>query len=324
MVQESFCKAVLTTAPLFHLNAMHSEALADRLKHGFPESSVRMTVHYTNWSFDLLGDREKLQVILSSPNDEKEQAVAKGFETEKRLMHLCDRIIAIARHSYEDIVSLYQVPQENVTLIPHGLADAYQPLSEEERNKRRKKYGFSPDDQLLVFAGRIDPVKGVEYLAQAFASLSEQYPKLRLIIAGDGNFQTVFTALNPVWSKVTCTGFVDKSTLYELFSISDIGILPSLHEEFGFVALEMMMMKLPLIVGNTTGLAELVKDGESGILVSLKDGHYSANAQMLRSVIETALSDPNKLLGFADKGRSYFLQHYTLENFKENMLIFYR
>ena len=311
-------------APLFHLNAMQSEALADRLKHDFPGSSVRMTVHYTNWSFDLLGDREKLKAILDSPKDEKEQAIAKGFETEKRLMHLCDRIIAIARHSYEDIISLYQVPQEKVTLIPHGLADAYQPLSEEERNERCKKYGFFPDDQLLVFAGRIDPVKGVEYLTRAFASLTEQYPKLRLIIAGDGNFQTVFTALNPVWSKVTCTGFVDRPTLYELFSISDIGILPSLHEEFGFVALEMMMMKLPLIVGNTTGLAELVKDGESGILVPLKDGCYSENVQVLRSAIETALNDPIRLLRFADKGRFYFLQHYTLEKFKENMLIFYR
>ena len=219
---------------------------------------------------------------------------------------------------------MYQVPQEKVTLIPHGLADTYQPLSEEERNERRKKYGFSPDDQLLVFAGRIDPVKGVEYLAQAFASLTEQYQKLRLIIAGDGNFQTVFTALNPIWSKVTCTGFVDKSTLYELFSISNIGILPSLHEEFGFVALEMMMMKLPLIVGNTTGLAELIKDRESGILIPLKDGYHSENVQVLRSAIKTALNDPIRLLRFADKGKFYFLQYYTLENFKENMLTFYR
>ena len=310
-------------APLFHLNAMHSEALADRLKHGFPESSVRMTVHYTNWSFDLLGDREKLQVILSSPNDEKEQAVAKGFETEKRLMHLCDRIIAIARHSYEDIVSLYQIPQEKVTLIPHGLADAYQSLLEEERNERRKKYGFSPDDQLLVFAGRIDPVKGVEYLAQAFASLSEQYPKLRLIIAGDGNFQTVFTALNPVWSKVTCTGFVDKSTLYELFSISDIGILPSLHEEFGFVALEMMMMKLPLIVGNTTGLAELISQKENGLVVHLKNSKDNNNPNEICEAVQTLLNDKLLRLRYAEAARKKFLACYTVDLFRKRMLDFY-
>lgn len=310
-------------APLFHLNAMQSEALADRLKHDFPGSSVRMTVHYTNWSFDLLGDREKLKAILDSPKDEKEQAIAKGFETEKRLMHLCDRIIAIARHSYEDIISLYQVPQEKVTLIPHGLADAYQPLSEKERNERRKKYGVSPNDQLLVFAGRIDPVKGVEYLARAFASLSEQYPKLRLIIAGDGNFQTVFTALNPVWSKVTCTGFVDKPTLYELFSISDIGILPSLHEEFGFVALEMMMMKLPLIVGNTTGLAELVSQKENGLVINLKNSKDNNNLKEIREAIQSLLDNKPLCLHYAGAAREKFLTCYIADLFRKRMLDFY-
>lgn len=310
-------------APLFHLNAMQSEALADRLKHDFPGSSVRMTVHYTNWSFDLLGDREKLKAILDSPKDEKEQAIAKGFEAEKRLMHLCNRIIAIARHSYEDIISLYQVPQEKVTLIPHGLADAYRPLSDEERNERRKKYGFSPDDQLLVFAGRIDPVKGVEYLARAFASLSEQNPKLRLIIAGDGNFQTVFTALNPVWSKVTCTGFVDKPTLYELFSISNIGILPSLHEEFGFVALEMMMMKLPLIVGNTTGLAELVSQKENGLVINLKNSKDNNNLKEIREAIQSLLDNKPLCLRYAGAAREKFLTCYIADLFRKRMLDFY-
>ena len=54
-----------------------------------------------------------------------------------------------------------------------------------------------------------------------------------------------------------------------MLSIGDIGVSPSLHEEFGFVALEMMMMKLPLIAGKTTGLSELVKNEKSGLLVPI-------------------------------------------------------
>lgn len=309
--------------PVFHLNSMQSEILAVQLKHYLPKSQMILTVHYTNWSLNLLGDRKKLKKILISPKGKESLAIAKGFETEKRLMHLCDRIIAIARHSYEDIISLYQVPQEKVTLIPHGLADTYQPLSEEERNERRKKYGFSPDDQLLVFAGRIDPVKGVEYLAQAFASLTEQYQKLRLIIAGDGNFQTVFTALNPIWSKVTCTGFVDKSTLYELFSISNIGILPSLHEEFGFVALEMMMMKLPLIVGNTTGLAELISQKENGLVVNMKNSKDNNNLKEIYGAIRLLLDNKPLRLYYAEAARDKFFTCYTMDLFRKRMLDFY-
>lgn len=309
---------------IFHLNTMQLETFASLIKYYFNKSLIILTVHYTNWSFDLLGNREKLQVILASPKDEKEQAVAKGFEIEKRLMHLCDRIIAIARHSYEDIVSLYQVPQEKVTLIPHGLTDAYQPLSDKERNERRKKYGFSSDDQLLIFAGRIDPVKGVEYLTQAFSSLAEQYPKLRLVIAGDGDFQMVFTALNPVWSKVTCTGFVDKSTLYELFSISDIGILPSLHEEFGFVALEMMMMKLPLIVGNTTGLFELVANNQCGISVNWIQENKEYYVQSLVKAISLLIEDRVMHESYAKRARAIFLDKYSLSLFQQRMFNLYK
>ena len=309
---------------VFHLNVMQCEAFANQLKIHFPQMLLILTVHYTSWGFDLLGDRKRLQEVITFPDLENNRIIFKNLETEKRLMHLCDRIIAIARHSYEDIISLYQVPQEKVTLIPHGLAEASQPLSEEERNERRKKYGFFPDDQLLVFAGRIDPVKGVEYLVRAFASLTEQYPELRLIIAGDGNFQTVFTALNPVWSKVTCTGFVDKSTLYELFSISDIGILPSLHEEFGFVALEMMMMKLPLIVGNTTGLAELVKDGESGILVPTQNKNKEFIMDSLQEAIHNLLINDAIRVQFAQRGRERFMQKHELTIFQQRMQQFYQ
>lgn len=309
--------------PVFHLNAMQSEALADQLKYYFPKSQIILTVHYTNWSLDLLGDREKLKEIIASPKDEKNLAIIKGFETEKRLMLLSDQIIAIAQHSYDDIINLYQISKEKVTLITHGLMDAYQPLTEREKNDRRKKYGFSTDDQLLIFAGRIDPVKGVEYLVEAFILLIKRYSKLRLIIAGDGNFNTIFTLLQPVWSKVTCTGFIDKPTLYELVSISDIGILPSLHEEFGFVALEMMMMKLPLIVSNTTGLSELISQKENGLVVSLENKKENNNPNEICEAIQSLLDNKPLRLCYAEAAREKFLSCYTVDLFQKQMLDFY-
>lgn len=309
---------------IFHLNSMQCEILATELKKYFPKIPLFLTVHYTNWSFDLLGDREKIEIIANASERQKYELIHQRFKSEKRLMQRCDHVIGIAQHSYNDIINLYRISKEKVSLIPHGLRDAYRLLSKKEKNQIRNKYGFFSDEKILLFAGRIDPIKGVEYLVEAFSLLTKKHPKLRLIIAGDGNLNSIFPKLNPNWSKVIYTGFIDKAILYELFSISDIGILPSLHEEFGYVALEMMMMKLPLIVGNTTGLAELVKDKESGILVPLKNEHNSENVQMLQSAIEMALSNPSRLLQFAEKGRSYFLQHYTLSKFRNNMLMLYK
>ncbi len=309
--------------PIFHLNAMQSKMLAVQLKYYLPKSQIILTVHYTNWSFDLLGNKEKLKMILAFPKDKKNLAITQKFESEKQLMSLCDQIIAIAQHSYEDITNLYNIPKEKVILIPHGLTDDYQPISNEERNKRRNKYGFSIDDQLLIFAGRIDPVKGVKYLAQAFTSLTEHYPKLRLIIAGEGDFQSISTALNPRWSKVVCTGFVNKPSLYELFSISDIGILPSLHEEFGFVALEMMMMKLPLIVSNTTGLAELISQKDNGLVVNLRRNKNKNILIEICEAIQSLLENKPLRLRYAEAARKKYLAYYTVDLFRKRMLDFY-
>ena len=263
-----------------------------------------------------------LNTALEFPNKAENETLVKNFNREKLLMNLCDRIIAIAHHSYDDIINLYQIPKEKTILIPHGLADTYRPLSEEERMERRKKYGISTDDRLLIFAGRISQVKGIEYLAETFSIMEKQDPKLRLIIAGDGSFEQIFPLLKPAWSKVIFTGFVDKPTLYELFSISDIGILPSLHEEFGFVALEMMMMKLPLIVGNTTGLAELVKDGESGVLVSTQNKELIMDS--LQEAIHNLLINETIRMQFAQEGREHFIQKYELTIFQQRMQQFYQ
>ena len=309
---------------IFHLNSMQDEILANLLKEYFPESQVILTVHYTDWSFNLSGNREKLYAILKHPKNDMEKKIAESFYEEQRLMVTVDEIIAIARHSYNDILNLYQISKKKVSLIPHGLADEYRPIHDIERTELRRKYGFSPNDQILMFAGRIDMVKGSHFLCEAFIPLSEKYPNLRLIIAGDGNLEYLLTLQKPVWSKINCTGYVDKKTLYELYAISDIGVLPSLHEEFGLVALEMMMMKLPLIVGQTTGLSELVVHEETGLQAFSQKGDKERSISSLQTAITELLNDTDKRLRLAEQGRKRYLQHYSVERYAESMKIIYK
>lgn len=308
---------------IFHLNSMQDEILAGLLKEYFPKSPIFLTVHYTDWSFKLLGNRERLYNLLEHPEDELQKKMVESFYAEKRLMETVDHVVAIARHSYNDILNLYQIPERKVCLIPHGLADKYRPMTDIERAELRRKYGFSPDDQLLMFAGRIDIVKGSHFLCEAFIRLSEKYPNLRLIIAGDGNLEYLLTLQKPVWSKITCTGYVDKETLYELYAISDIGVLPSFHEEFGLVALEMMMMKLPLIVGQTTGLSELVVHEVTGLHAFAQKGDREKSVSSLRTAIMELLNDTDKCIRLANQGRKRYLQQYTVERYAENMKTIY-
>ena len=105
-------------------------------------------------------------------------------------------------------------------------------------------------------------VKGINELIKAFKETRKVYPNIRLIIAGSGGFTTCMEIASPDWKHITFIGFIPKKQLYELYVIADIGVVPSIHEEFGYVAAEMMLNKLPIVVNNTTGLREITDNGK--------------------------------------------------------------
>ena len=308
---------------LFHMNYVQMASLADCLKAMCPHSQAILTVHYTDWSFALLGNHARLQEILDTPlQDDNSQSVVESIENWRKDLKHFDRIIAIAKHSYQDLMDIYQVPEEKLTCIPHGLEDKYPGLSQVERNQLRQKFGFTATDKILIFAGKLDTVKGVSLLIKAFRVLKRQYSELRLIIAGDGNYKEVLENCQPEWAYITFTGFVDKPTLYELYAISDIGVLPSLHEEFGFVALEMMMMKVSLIVGKTSGLSELVVPNKTGLLVKWEE-EESKNINHLAEAIVQFIENPKRSQEYARWGRERYWCKYNIDLLKERMLEYY-
>lgn len=307
---------------IFHLNYMLEFELSQILKTYYPLSKIFLTVHYTEWSFSLLGDRNKLYEILSEPNNENNQFICQTIQDEKSLLNICDKIIAIAEHSYNDLLHIYEVPKNKLSLISHGIKDYFKALTQKEIKQLRQKYGFQENEQILLFAGRLDPVKGVDILIDVLKQLVPEYPSLRLIVVGDGAYNLLLKKGEPYWSKITFTGFINKDILYELFSIVDIGILPSLHEEFGYVALEMMMMGLPLIVGKTTGLSELVVNESTGLTVSLRENEEIRLSNLINA-IKQLLEKPNLRKVLAQNGRERYLKNYHFDLFVNNMNHFY-
>lgn len=300
---------------IFQLNYMETEKLAKALKVKFPYSRIVMTVHYTNWCFTLSGDKDRLREILNQPENKENEQLLKSIRSEKLLLDACDRVIGISKHSYDNLLNIYKIPEHKLVLIPHALKDSKFRQTKIDKKELRRKYGFKEKELLLIFAGRLDVDKGVEVLAESFIELQKRYSQLRLIVAGEGNYNVLFPKLTFGWSKVVFTGFVDKNILYELFSIADIGVLPSFYEEFGYVALEMMMMELPLVVSRTSGLSELVIDGVSGITVTLNKKENDENCIALQTAIKELLDNPSLRKQYAKNGRLHFLQNYNFEMF---------
>lgn len=280
-------------------------------------AKILFTLHYTEWSFELLGDRERMEHILANPNGQWEESVIKTFESEKKFMtDCCDRIIAIARHSYDMLKELYGIPEEKLAYIPNGLKDELVEYNQEQRIQLRKKYGFEEEERLIIFAGRLNPVKGILELIEAFGQVRAIYPNVKLIIAGSGMLERCLESANPFWSHVVFTGFISKEQLFELYAIAEFGIVPSIHEEFGYVATEMMMNKLPVLVHKTTGLCEIVMDGKYGATFEFGKEKRIEN---LKEALVAMLSKEDLRCNIAN-GRERILENYSLHKFCKRIM----
>lgn len=286
-------------------------------------ATIILTVHYMGWSFDLLGDKEKLQQIrMIGARNDAEKRISQRFEKERAMMNLCDAIIAIAKHSYETLNSLYGIPKERLVLIPNALSNNRHEIRRNSKSKLRKSYGINDDEKIILFAGRLDKVKGVDELIEAFKLLQPTSPNTRLIMAGDGGFKSLFERINPYWGKVIFTGFISKEQLYELYSISDLGVVPSLHEEFGYVALEMIQNGLQTLVNNSTGLREIADNyPHMASTVDLSNKLFGEKVVILKDAIEKILDRQRNSSSYDTTNRH---NDYDFDSFRKKIELLYR
>lgn len=300
-----------------HFNFAMYPLMAERLRTTLCAKAV-FTLHFTSWSFDLSGDKERLLTILKKQNNDREKHVYKTFMDEKEFMlNNCDCVIAIAQHSFDMIRDVYGIPEGKLSLIPNGRTFTKITRDRQQGLALRRKYGFKEQELIMVFCGRLDSIKGIVYLMDAFRVLSCKEKKLRMVVIGEGNFKSCLKFADGLWNKITFTGFMEKDRIMDFYEMADFGVVPSIHEEFGYVALEMMMAGLPIIANNTTGLAELTENGKYGLLYNHEralegDGFLSTCEKVLTGQLTIPKADTNVLE-----------EKYSIETFSRNILNLY-
>jgi D-inositol-3-phosphate glycosyltransferase len=230
---------------------------------------------------------------------EEEREGSYRIDGEKRVIANADRIIAATQAEQTQLQFLYKADRRKITIIPPGVDTShFYPIPMDEA---RQYIGADADKKLVLFVGRIEPLKGLETLIRAIAwhrTFSPGQVTLA-IIGGDPDVSpqemTAEMARIQQLCDDLCMGrmvvFLGKraqDTLPYYYSAADVLVMPSHYESFGMVALEAMACGTPVIASQVGGLAFLIKDGETGFHVPDQDPKALCEKLMI------LLSDPQQ------------------------------
>lgn len=216
---------------------------------------------------------------------EEEKASPVREAAERRLLDSADCVVAATQAELAQFQWLYKVDTSNVVVIPPGVDVArFYPIPSEEA---KEFIGMPTDERMLLYVGRIEPLKGIDTLIQAGALLKRrgvlgEACQCLAVIGGDPSdppekltqeMDHLMALADGLGLKdfVTFLGRQDQDDLPYYYSAADAVVVPSHYESFGLVALEAMACGRTVVASETGGLAFLVHDGENGFHVPAGD-----------------------------------------------------
>ena len=195
----------------------------------------------------------------------------KRYEVEKDSMSKVDSIIVSTKSELEDIRKLYGILDEKIKVIPPGVnLELFRPMNKIESKKSLGLYG----NNVILYVGRIDPIKGLYTLLDSVFNLNDSYNIKLIIVGGELNkSQDLINLQNYTADKnkshiVDFVGIVDQSNLPIYYNAADLFLLTSYYESFGLSVLESLSCGTPAIVSDVGGLSNLIDNGVNGYLVN--------------------------------------------------------
>ncbi|MDP4015130.1 MAG: D-inositol-3-phosphate glycosyltransferase [Candidatus Nanopelagicales bacterium] len=211
---------------------------------------------------------------------------------EEQLAGVADRFIANTADEAADLVNHYGADPGSISVVHPGVdVSVFRPG---DRAADRRRLGIPDDQFLILFVGRIQPLKAPDLLLRAVARVVEAMPELRrrlgVVVCGGPSGGTGYmdglsglVARSGIEDLVRFQPPTDAATLAKWYGAADLVVVPSFSESFGLVALESQACGTPVLAAGVGGLRTAVRDGEGGFLI---DGHGESDwADILTSVI---------------------------------------
>jgi glycogen synthase len=174
------------------------------------------------------------------------------FDIERKGMEEADRIIAVSQWTKDIIVHNYGVDPKKVFVVHNGVMPS-----------EAQDFTLIPkiSDQVVTFLGRITYQKGPQYFIEAARKVLSRFPDAHFIMAGSGDLLPSMidqVAQLKLSSRIHFTGFLKGKQIHQVWSVTDVYVMPSVSEPFGITPLEAVQAGVPVIVSNQSGVAEVM------------------------------------------------------------------
>ncbi len=252
------------------------------------------------------------------------------LEGEQRILKGADRIIAATLAEQAQLQFLYQADTRKISVIPPGVDTChFYPIPPDEA---KSVIGVPTTDRMILYVGRIEPLKGVDTLLRAIAEMAhsgvqQQYPHDLIIIGGEpdadpGSMSAEMARLQALANElgieelVLFMGKREQDLLPYYYSAAEVLVMPSHYESFGMVALEAMACGTPVVASQVGGLAFLVQDGITGYVIPDGDAH------LLSQRLTALLSQPELRERMSSQAADY-AQNYNWQEIASRILNLY-
>lgn len=276
-----------------HANYWLSGIVGHKLKHAF-EIPLITTFH----TLEKVKAKDR-----AVPDDDISETIR--IEQEEQIINCSDAVLASCGVEADEISELYGLERGRISIVPLGVDHAF--FSPGDREMARKATGLPTDGRMMLFVGRIQPLKGADIALDTFIRLAKRIPDIFLVMIGGPSGPFGERVMRDIEAKVERNKLSSRvyfvppqrhEVLSSYYRAADVGIVPSRTESFGLVALEAAACGLPVVASNVGGLKTLVNHGVSGYLV--KD----RSANDFEKFAEKVLDNPRQAKSLEFEARS--------------------
>lgn len=230
-----------------------------------------------------------------------------------------DRVLAVSEAVKQRLI-VAGIDPARIALVRDGIPAAEAAADSAERERVRHQLHLSPANRLVLHIGHLGAEKGQSDLIAAAVPIHAAVPDARVVIVGGGKLRASLEreASAAGEARVLFAGFWPPESIGSLLAAAEVFVLPSRQEGLGSILLDAMSAGVPVVATSTGGIPEIVRDGDTGLLVP------PASPAALAKAVIRLLKDPALAGRIAAAGRTFVREQGGADRMVEETLAVYR